>query len=939
MEDTEKSIMQGDWEEQDKWVKKTVKNTMRMVEKISVAKIGVPPWRDEKTENALKMMLVSKGHQLINKRERLYNYSHIIKRPGHVYSTWNDEGLHSKDNAPYCYKYKEDEDALTFYCMFKACIQPWQEQQKSTDETIKAVLGVIEHLLASDPIKTWKFIEKAYEKVELPFQPSKEYGRYSLKYPVIGPDARIDDDNRAFALFLMLFFELHGSMRLRYARECERIRSSAHFRYAQYKSQVMINCASDEQRTRLVHSLEVAGIARTCAAQLGCNWELVEAIALGHDLGHVPFGHNGEDQLDACLHEAWAGRFSHALQSVKVLNCLETHTALYEHYGLRGLCLSRPVLEGVLKHDTDILFQDICRAGFRLQYDGWRDFLAKDEWNNGLKLGTLESQIVYWADKIAYAGHDWEEVVGLGILYEMMNQLDGMFNRMRKIKHMILEPKLKKAVKPYTEDDVDKLEDNNLYELYKTHESKLDNREKLTLEEKLIWEAHALIAEMSDTLSGKGKDEEKTDEEKIVKAFHPEDSAQMKALPPDAPNEKKQDAHKDASPLHNLVDLLCGKQCDIGYEKIAKEGGLSYFLESQYKMMLDFFDVAKAWITITGVYPKQYKKSNDVLFILCRYLESINNRSVVRAMEYHLIEHSRKKIAKLKTQTMEMYVPPKLNGGLLAIRKRVSDIGYLVNDEPENLHEKIKGLDKSFRDKLQKKMMPISLGNSVLGEHHAYPDTRDFIGNYYRGNPRVRIMKKKASMIIKKLFDFFMANEEMLPAEYQNRIGVEQHVLAKTRWRDDKRFDEKKMCSADIEGSLVRRYLYERWIEHKIQGIKIRKEAELEDFIEQVKQERKAIEPKTQLNFYRLAESFNEPNDEKPLMIDPGVLKCLKDYVKSGAENNESDKMAAYNALCRHITKARVIADYIASMTDRMAEKKFNEIISSNTAWSDSYHE
>ena len=245
------------------------------------------------------------------------------------------------------------------------------------------------------------------------------------------------------AIFTMLFFQLHGSMRQRYARESDRIISSEFFRYLQYKTQVMCNQASDEQRTRLTHSLEVAGLAKAVAKQLGCNWELVEAISLGHDLGHAPFGHQGEEALNNCLQDAWAGKFSHSLQSAKVVGLLACHTTLNDHFGIEGLCLSRPVIEGILKHDTDNLFHDIRQASWRLQFNGWREALIRygmkdnePEWDNGLAIGGLESQIAYWADKIAYAGHDWDELAKSDILLQRTQDVEQILKRMHQVRHM-----------------------------------------------------------------------------------------------------------------------------------------------------------------------------------------------------------------------------------------------------------------------------------------------------------------------------------------------------------------------------------------------------------------------------------------------------------------------------------------------------------------------
>ncbi|MDP2323819.1 MAG: dNTP triphosphohydrolase, partial [Gammaproteobacteria bacterium] len=128
-----------------------------------------------------------------------------------------------------------------------------------------------------------------------------------------------------------------------YQRDRDRIVHSSGFRRLVYKTQVFINHEGDLYRTRLTHSLEVAQIGRTVARCLDLNGELVEAIALAHDLGHTPFGHAGEDALDACM-KAWGG-FEHNLQSLRVVDELEQR-----YTGFPGLNLCFETREGILMH-------------------------------------------------------------------------------------------------------------------------------------------------------------------------------------------------------------------------------------------------------------------------------------------------------------------------------------------------------------------------------------------------------------------------------------------------------------------------------------------------------------------------------------------------------------------------------------------------------------
>src|SRR6187431_846637 len=128
-----------------------------------------------------------------------------------------------------------------------------------------------------------------------------------------------------------------------FQRDRDRIVHSTAFRRLVYKTQVFLNHEGDLFRTRLTHSLEVAQLARSIARALKLNEDLVEAIALAHDLGHTPFGHAGQDALDECMREH--GGFEHNLQSLRVVDTLEHRYPQYD-----GLNLSFETREGVLKH-------------------------------------------------------------------------------------------------------------------------------------------------------------------------------------------------------------------------------------------------------------------------------------------------------------------------------------------------------------------------------------------------------------------------------------------------------------------------------------------------------------------------------------------------------------------------------------------------------------
>jgi dGTPase len=168
--------------------------------------------------------------------------------------------------------------------------------------------------------------------------------------------------------------------RTAFQRDRDRILHTKSFRRLKHKTQVFIAPEGDHYRTRLTHTLEVSAIARTVARALALNEDLVEAIAMGHDLGHAPFGHAGEHALDGILTERHGRRFLHNLQSRRVVEVLERDGA--------GLNLTREVRDGIEHHTGP-----------------------------GLP-ATLEGQVVRLVDRIAYVNHDIEDAVRAGALAE-----------------------------------------------------------------------------------------------------------------------------------------------------------------------------------------------------------------------------------------------------------------------------------------------------------------------------------------------------------------------------------------------------------------------------------------------------------------------------------------------------------------------------------------
>ena len=172
------------------------------------------------------------------------------------------------------------------------------------------------------------------------------------------------------------------AIRTAFQRDTDRIVYSKAFRRLKHKTQVFLQPEGDHYRTRMTHTLEVSRIARTMARALSLNEDLTEAIALGHDLGHTPFGHAGERLLD----EVMPGGFAHYKQSVRVVERLEK--------GGEGLNLTWEVRNGIACH------------------------------TKGAPAATLEGQLVRLADHIAYINHDIEDALRGGVIYPMEIPVD-----------------------------------------------------------------------------------------------------------------------------------------------------------------------------------------------------------------------------------------------------------------------------------------------------------------------------------------------------------------------------------------------------------------------------------------------------------------------------------------------------------------------------------
>ena len=208
-----------------------------------------------------------------------------------------------------------------------------------------------------------------------------------------------------------------------YQRDRDRIIHSTAFRRLEYKTQVFVNHEGDYYRTRLTHTLEVSQIARSIAKALKLNEELVETIALAHDLGHTPFGHSGEEALHEIMKEH--GGFEHNRQGLRVVDILEQR---YPEFP--GLNLSWEVREGIIKHQTS--FDQPEPTGFEPD-----------------KQPYLEAQVVDAADEIAYDNHDLDDGLTAGLIKEEELRNIELWAKAKQQAGAIFKGKMNKEIRKY----------------------------------------------------------------------------------------------------------------------------------------------------------------------------------------------------------------------------------------------------------------------------------------------------------------------------------------------------------------------------------------------------------------------------------------------------------------------------------------------------------
>lgn len=501
--------------------------------------------------------------------------------------------------------------------------------------------------------------------------------------------------------------------RTHFNREEERIICLNAFRRLQYKTQVMINSASDDQRTRLLHSMEVERAARKIAVAVGANYELVSVIALAHDIGHTPFGHAGERVIDEYLSEKMMGGFAHSLQGVKVLDKLCTHPKLRE-FGMEGIGLSKYVLEGVLKHDADSFVKDFSSPAFKLQYDCSElikavgcektDIRAPKE----IQIGSVESQIIAWADKIEYIGHDWEECILFGLLDKMIGRINNIVIQMQT----------------YTENDFLGTKEYNNSKNKGEILKKEDEDEKIEKkdEKQLEFEYFSNILER---IGAGGK------------FFN-----------------KKMDADRWGKFYDEILsDVLGNLELLLGDDK-NRLGGIPiknpyFFSREQYHCLYDFFKITHAWVSLTNTYPKQSDMGFDLIYLFFDYLKKTTSHVITPKLTKCLINDSKQKIAEA-----------------IKDNKSRDDIISECNKQWSENKEKYPNDEKEA----------LRLSFMVTFSEKNYQHIKTilaFTKEQYINSTRVRNMNIKAKKIINTLLNFYCDSPKMLPYAYRNRLSQE----------------------------------------------------------------------------------------------------------------------------------------------------------------------
>ncbi|MCF7919360.1 MAG: HD domain-containing protein [Candidatus Cloacimonetes bacterium] len=229
---------------------------------------------------------------------------------------------------------------------------------------------------------------------------------------------KIDEDEQHYSQYACkdeaarrAVIHAHQSVRSEFARDRDSILYSGAYRRYQGKTQVFsfTNQIDEEMTNRGLHTTYVSQISRTIGKFLGLNLELIEAIALGHDLGHTPFGHDGEVALSECCQNHGLGHFHHNIQSLRIVDIISRNG--------RGLNLTFQVRDGIISHDGEV-HNTILKPDWEKTEADFKDYIARKKLGENVKWmpATMEGCVVRISDTIAYIGQDIEDAIRLNIL-------------------------------------------------------------------------------------------------------------------------------------------------------------------------------------------------------------------------------------------------------------------------------------------------------------------------------------------------------------------------------------------------------------------------------------------------------------------------------------------------------------------------------------------
>lgn len=524
--------------------------------------------------------------------------------------------------------------------------------------------------------------------------------------------------------------KIEETHRTTFRRQRDRILYSGGFRRLQDKTQVLAATKSGDHRTRLTHTMEVEQISTSLADVFGLNRDLVAAIALGHDVGHTPFGHAVERFLDKKLKSLGQGGFSHALQSVR-------------YFKEKEIVLSNDIIEGIIKHDTDVYLEEVDNRQFDCSI------------YTPQKPGNLESQVVYWADKIAYITHDLDDFIKSGICQNATNQKVELEEELLSvIEELSVVGEVKKVFYDKLNDFNEKIKDK--FKIASSDSNNEKEEKKLEL---------SIIKKRID----------------IIENFIKLDFKKDKFI--------KKDFDKE-----NFIKL------DFNLEAFG-----SYRVRNYKKILLTMVRSLNVIASCTEI--SYIKDLNSCVEEFVSYLvddeltiKNLELRNYIRPILDNLIENSIKNLneisSKIKSKTIVEITCERIE----------------TEENSEKLKEKLKDLSQKKVKKLRKKCYQRGLIISFSGDYYNnYIKLRELINENYIFSPEVARSDAKAEKIADELFDRFMNNEKILPLSIKGKMkNLEYYSNTKDKTKDLEYYSNtKERIIADYIASMTDKYATE----------------------------------------------------------------------------------------------------------------------------------